>query len=210
MTSRPRRPLVRILLIRHGPSAASSPATRLDREGVVRWRAEYDAASIAPDGRPPLSLIERVAETGVAASSDLPRAAASAARLWPERSVLLSPLFREIPLRIPPLTRVRMPLAVWELGIHLQWGLDILSDRRLAPDDQQRVDAAAAWCEDTCRERESSFVLAIITHGVFRRALADRLMLNGWKRSSRRRRYAPWSVWTVERMGTSSRRLANG
>ena len=201
---------MRILLIRHGPSAASPPATRLDREGVVRWRIESDAVGIAPDARPPLALIERVAQIGVAASSDLPRAVVSAARLWPDRSVILSPLFREIPLRIPALPRVRMPLAGWELSIHLQWGLDILRDRGFTPDDQQRVEAAAAWCEDTCRDRESSFVVAIVTHGVFRRGLADRLVRNGWKRSTRRRSYAPWSVWTVERTDTSSRALASG
>jgi hypothetical protein len=42
--------------------------------------------------------------------------------------------------------------------------------------------------------------LAMVTHGVFRRALAHRLVTSGWRLSGLRR-YVPWSAWTLARSG---------
>lgn len=199
---------MRIVLIRHGPSAYSSPRGLLDRAAVERWRAAYDAASIAAHSPPPRALVDLVASADVAVASDLPRGIASASLLWPGRSVEYSSLFREIPLCIPELGRGRAPFAVWSLGIHVQWGLDIVRGRDVPAGDRQRVDEAATWCERTCSERGADAVLAIVTHGVFRRALAHRLVTAGWGLSGLRR-YVPWSAWTLTRSSAPSRPLAN-
>ena len=198
---------MRILLIRHGPSAHSAPPGLLDRAGVERWRAAYDSTGIASHSPPPQALVDRVAAADVALASDLPRAAASAARLWPGRCVECSPLFREIPLRIPTCGNVRAPFAIWSLAIHLQWGLDILSGRDLSATDRQRVAGAAAWCEDACRDHRADAVFALVTHGVFRRVLARQLVTHGWELSGARH-YDPWSVWTLTRRDAPSRPLA--
>jgi hypothetical protein len=167
---------------------------------VERWLVAYDVAGISSDKVPPPAVVDLVASVDVAVASDLPRCVASAARLWPERPIETSPLFREIPLRIPSFSRARMPLSVWSLCIHIQWALDIVSGRDLLEHDQQRVDEAAEWCERTCRQHGPDAVLAVITHGVFRRAIAQRLVKAGWQLGGSRR-YVPWSVWTVTHPG---------
>lgn len=97
---------MRILLIRHGPSAHSLPAwLPLNHSALERWRSDYDAAGILED-------------------------------------------------------------------------------------------ASASWCEQACRARATSSVVAVVTHGVFRRELARALKARGWKISGRRS-YAPWSIWEL-------------
>ena len=195
---------MRIVLIRHGPSAHPSARGLLNRADVERWRAAYDAAGIASHLPPPQPVLDLAVAADVAVASDLPRGIASAAQLWPGRAVTYSPLFREIPLRIPALGRVLAPFPVWSLAIHLQWGLDTLSGRDIPMGDRQRVDEAAAWCEHACEEHGADAVLAVVTHGAFRRALARRLVTTAWQLSGSRR-YAPWSVWTLARRDAPSR-----
>jgi hypothetical protein len=103
---------------------------------------------------------------------------------------------------------VRAPFAVWSLGIHLQWGLDIVQGRDVPTGDRDRVDEAATWCERTCSEYGAEAVLAVVTHGVFRRALAHRLLTSGWRLSGLRR-HVPWSTWTLARSFAASRPLAD-
>jgi broad specificity phosphatase PhoE len=116
---------MRVLLIRHGRSAHAPPGGLLDRAGVERWRAAYDEAGTASEDRPPAGLAREVARASVIATSDLPRAAASAAHLARGRAVTTSPLFREVPLPIPDWLPFRAPFTVWEALIHLRWGVDL-------------------------------------------------------------------------------------
>jgi broad specificity phosphatase PhoE len=186
-----RQPLVRILLIRHGPSAHSVPAwLPIDRAGIDQWRADYDAAGSAPDSRAPALTRARVEHADVVVASDLPRALASASLLWPGRPVIVSPLFRELPLHIPSLGRMRAPIPMWALLIHLRWMIDILRKR----ENRERAAEAADWCVQACRDCGPTAAVAIVTHGVFRRVLAQTLIAKGWTLRGRRS-YAPWSVW---------------
>lgn len=189
---------MRIVLIRHGPSACPSPQGLLDRSAVERWRTAYEAAGITPQEPPPRALTDLVTAADVAVASDVPRGVASASLLWPGRSVEYSALFREIPLRIPELGGVRLPFAVWSFGIHVQWGLDIVRGSDVGAGDGQRVADAAMWCDRACRDHGAHAVVAMVTHGVFRRALARRLVRIGWRLASSRR-YHPWSAWTLMR-----------
>src|SRR5215471_16868360 len=134
--------------------------------------------------------------------SDLPRAVASAAHLWKGRQIVTSPLFREAPLRIPSLGQLRAPLPLWALLIHLQWGVDILRQRDMTAEVRARSAAAAGWCLQACRDHGPRSVVAVVTHGVFRRALGGALIANGWRLRGRRS-YAPWSVWTLARLDAS-------
>lgn len=185
---------MQILLVRHGRSAHVADGRWLDRAGVARWREAYDAAAIADDDRPPAALVEAVRAADVIAASDLPRAVASARRLAPDRSPLVSPLLREEPLPIPRLGTLRASLAVWEALIHLRWGLDILR-RDASPGAEARARAAAAWCRAACGGTDRTLV--VVTHGVFRRLLARQLIADGWTLAPGRRSYARWSVWRL-------------
>src|SRR5262249_21900530 len=130
---------VRILLIRHGPSAHVWPTWRLtDRAGIDRWRVDYDAAGIAKDSSAPPWVHSQVANADVVAASDLPRAVESASHLWPERPIVTLPLFREAPIHIPSLVGIPAPLPLWALLIHLRWTLDTVRGRDLSAEDRSR------------------------------------------------------------------------
>lgn len=189
---------MRILLVRHGPSAHSATPAFADRAAVEQWLAGYDAAAIKPGASPPRATLDIVAEADVAVASDLPRAIASGAQLWPARSVESSPLFREIPLAIPALGGMRLPFALWPVLIHLRWGFDLLRGRDLDSAARARLDQAAEWCETTCEQHGQSATLAIVTHGVFRSALARELVRRGW-RLGPSRGYSVWGVWALTR-----------
>src|SRR5262249_26978672 len=120
-----------------------------------------------------------------------------------------SPLFREAPLRIPSLGRVRAPLALWALLIHLQWGLDVVRGLDVEDEVRSRRVEAANWCVRACRDHGPTSVVAVVTHGVFRRALAQALATTGWTMRGRRRSYAPWSMWELTPLDASVRPVAN-
>ena len=166
--------------------------------GVERWHVAYDEAGIAEDDRPPEALIDEVSHAGVIASSDLPRAVMSAAHLARGREVTISPLLREVPLPIPGSFPFRVPLAAWAALIHLRWGFD-LARRRGAPIEAiERARLAARWCGETCARDVDGGVLAVVTHGAFRRLLAQELLVHHWRAKPGRRSYAHWSVWRLE------------
>lgn len=187
---------MRVLLIRHGRSAYVHPGGLLDREGFQHWRTEYDAAGIARDDRPPENLVTEVALAAAVAASDLLRARASAALLAPRRAVIVSSLFREIPLPIPFWTAFRAPRAVWDTVSHVRWFLDIARGSEAPSGALEQARRASEWCRATCRrEQANGGSLAVVTHGSFRRLLAARLVADGWHREAGRRRYVHWSAW---------------
>ena len=189
---------MRLLLIRHGRSAHVHPGGLLDRAGVERWRDAYDEAGIADDSHPPPALVEDVARAHRLVASDLPRAIASASRLAPARDVVISPLFREVPLLIPRALPFRVPRGVWEAAIHLRWGVDLIRRRGAPLDAIDRARSAAEWCQEECGRCDSGAgTIAVVTHGVFRRMLLEVLMARGWREEASRRSYAHWSVWRL-------------
>jgi len=185
-----------LLLIRHGRSAHVHRGGLLGRDDVEGWRQAYDAAGVAHDSAPPAALMEEVARAHVLAASDLPRALASAERLAPGRSVDVSPLLREIPIRIP-MWSLRAPLPVWGALIHLRWALDIVRGTDQPPQALDQARGAAEWCRLACRQSVPEGTVAVITHGVFRRLLARELTGAGWQAEPGRRSYACWSVWRL-------------
>jgi hypothetical protein len=62
--------MARILLIRHGPSAHSLARGLLDRAGVAKWRAMYDAAGTADDASPPAGLFAKLSPATRIVASD--------------------------------------------------------------------------------------------------------------------------------------------
>lgn len=189
---------MRILLIRHGRTAHLHAGGLLDREGVLRWRTAYDAAGIATDDHPPPDVLAAVARADVLASSDLPRAEASAARLTASGRVRTSPLLREIPLPVPAMGPLRAPLAVWGVLITLAWGVDIIRGRDAGDDAIEQARLAAVWCRGVLVDVDKpDATIAVVTHGVFLRLLARQLVIAGWEHESTRRSYANWSVWPL-------------
>lgn len=166
---------------------------------MEEWRAGYDAAGVAADAVPPSELVHAVSRADRVIASDLPRAVESASRLCASRPFETSPLFREVPLRIPSLPDVRMTLAAWELLIHLQWGLDVLRGRDRPPEVARQLRAAARLCGTACRGGAEGATLVVVTHGVLRRLVATELSAEGWLLRGRRQTYACWGAWELTR-----------
>jgi broad specificity phosphatase PhoE len=142
-------------------------------------------------------LRELAAGMGRIVASDLPRAVESAALLAPHAAVDHSPLLRETPLPIPALGRVQLPLAMWGLLIGVRWLRDMrraARDTHVAP--RERSEQAAQWL-DALADAHGSVL--VVTHGAFRRYLADALESRGWRRASARRRFHHWSAWELTR-----------
>jgi broad specificity phosphatase PhoE len=185
----------KILLIRHGRSAHVSNGAWLSREGVLQWREAYDTAGIAPEESPPAAVLSAVARCDIIVSSDLPRALESAQRLAPGRTAARSPLLREAPQPVPYLPG-RFPLLVWNTLMTMIWGFRILQQRDASQAELARAADAVTWLESL---GQTGGTLAVVTHGVFRRLLANRFAQNGWNVPTKRRSYKWWSVWLAEK-----------
>lgn len=188
---------MRLLLIRHGPSAHPAPRGLLPREAVFSWRTQYDAAGIARGATPPPQVAQMLAGADRVVASDLPRAVESAARLAPDRDIAQHDCLRELHLRVPH-APTRLPFMGWGLAIHTAWMLDIARKRPRPDDEQHQVQRAVTLCESLADTHENG-VVAVVTHGVMRHTLAKALVTSGWARGPRHRGFSPWSVWEVAR-----------
>ncbi len=196
---------MRLLLIRHGRSAHVHSGEWLDRGALERWRDAYDRAGIADDDRPPAAVVDEVGRADMLVASDQARAIASAAHLAFGKEVTISRLFREERLPIPRGIPFSLPLSAWETLVHLRWFIDRALRRDAGPEALERATQAARWCHDGCRAPDGGErTIAIVTHGVFRRLLATRLIAEGWRLESGRLSYENWSVWRFSRHDTPS------
>ena len=185
----------RIILVRHGPSSHVHSGGLIDRAGVERWRDSYDSAGIQTHCRPPEALIDIAARATHIIASDLRRALGSAKKLAPDREIQVSGVFREAPLAVPNWP-TRLPLAAWAIFIHLGWIYRIVRGTDASDEQLARAAAAAELLADLATVDSTSLV---VTHGVFRRLLADQLRHRGWTAVGRVGGYRHWSAWTFAR-----------
>jgi broad specificity phosphatase PhoE len=181
----------RVVLVRHGPSAHIHRGA-LDRDGLQRWRDAYDAAGIVVDCEPPQSVIALAAEATHIIASDLPRAIESARRLAPQREIRVSELMREAPLPIPRWP-TRLPLTGWSAAIYVTWSYDRVRGADRTGEHWARAASAANWLAELGGIGDTALV---VTHGVFRRLLAEQLVALGWMATERRNGYRHWSTWS--------------
>lgn len=183
--------ITRIVLVRHGPSAHTRPNGLIDRAEVQKWRDSYDSAGIVGTGTPPAALVTLASEASHVIASDLRRAVQSAEQLAPGRELLVSKLLRESPLAVPSWP-TRLPFVAWGALIHLRWSYEMLRGIDEAEPDRDRARAAADWLSGIVASGQTAVV---VTHGVFRRMLAQQLVASGWASVSRHGGYSHWSTW---------------
>jgi hypothetical protein len=104
-------------------------------------------------------------------------------------------LLRETPLPFPAWLPFPLPVRAWDTIAHVHWTFQILRGIDISANDVARADRAIAWL--TSFTNANSVVA--VTHGVFRRTLAQRLHAGGWRALTGRRSYACWSVWSFVR-----------
>ena len=158
---------------------------------MLAWRDEYDLAGIVEVSRPPVELIQIAAEATHIVASDMRRAIASAERLAPHREIRVSPLFRETHLYVPRWP-TRLPLTAWEMLVHGSWNYRILRRTDATPSDRVQATQAADYLSDVVADGSTALV---VTHGVFRRLLAQHLVSLGWRSDGRTGGYDNWSYW---------------
>ena len=181
-----------IILVRHGPSAHIHSDWMIDHHGIQSWRSAYDLAGIQSNSQPPTQLLQIADSATHIIASDLLRCVASAERLAPQREIQKSELLREVPLRLPHWP-TRLPLIVWEFLIHVAWSYRIVRGIDSTEQDRTRAAAAAKWLGQIATNGSTALV---VTHGVFRRLLAQQLLLAGWTSIGRHGGYSNWSYWT--------------
>ena len=184
----------RIVLVRHGPSAHVAEARLLDRAALQQWRSAYDDAGIRPSELPPHALIAQAAAANHVIASDMRRAMESASRLAPGRSIQTSSLLRESPLAIPHWP-TRLPLVAWAMIINAAWSWRVLRGEEVSAAERARADDAAEWLANKVADGS---VAVVVTHGVFRRLVAQQLRVRGWTNVQRDGGYRPWSSWHLD------------
>ena len=185
----------RIALVRHARSAHAHSGW-VDARGFRAWRAAYEAAGIAGDERPPAELERLTAGEVLVATSDAPRAVATARLLAPGRAPLVSPLLRELDLEGPDLGPVRLPLLAWAVAVGARNAALRLRGHARSAAESARARDAASWLEELAG---SNATIVAVTHASIRRLLSGELERRGWLPEPGRRTLAPWSVHAFRR-----------
>jgi len=180
-----------IHLVRYGHSAHVHDRRWMHADGVRNYETAYNLAGIRDDDAPPLELMALADQAKVVAASDLPRAIASARRIAPDRDLAICPLLREIELKPQRWIPVRLPIEVWDAFSHVQWSYRLL--RGTDHEFVRRASEAADWLVE---KAAAGATVVAVTHGGFRRIVADRLAARGWRPAPGRRSYANWSTWS--------------
>ena len=165
----------------------------VDAVGFKRWRDVHDDAGLDPTDSVPGGVLSVVAKSEVIVCSDLRRSVESAHRIAPSRIIVQTALLRESNLPIPSWLPIRLPVAAWDALIHIQWGVQILQRADTSIDDLRRAEQVLTWLGN---QEQFNGAVAVVTHGVFRRILANRAVKLGWTELTRRRSYKYWSVWS--------------
>jgi broad specificity phosphatase PhoE len=185
----------RIALVRHARSSHVH-AGWISASGFRAWREGYEAAGMREDERVPAPLEQLVSRAGLVLSSDAPRAEASARMLAGEREVVVSPLLGELDLEAPALGGVRMPLGAWAVAVGGQTLFRRIAGQYPSAAEAARIEKAAGWLQELARDHA---LIVAVTHAMFRRRLAARLVQAGWRPEPGRRSVQPWSAWLLRR-----------
>lgn len=183
----------RILLVRHGRSAHNTRGWHA-AAGVAQWMKHYDSAGLLDGELPPASLVELAGAADVIVASDLPRAAASALLLAPDRAITSSALLREADMPVPPMWNVRLPLMAWSLLIGSNWALGRRRGVIPSPALRQQARDAAVMLSNIAGDEQ---VVLAMTHATIRSLIAEALESTGWKREPGGERFAHWGAWSL-------------
>lgn len=154
-------------VMRHGrPDVPHNPVF-MDRDQFNQFLDAYDEAGISEVER--LRLITCYADyprPDIVVASDLPRALATAHLFARGRDVIVSPLLREIPVRLPaPTTRFlrgRWPQEVWWSYLRYHWFLDQEPEGKTL--STRRARAAIQLVKDA---RAPGTRMAVVSHAGF-------------------------------------------
>lgn len=168
---------MQIVLIRHGKPADVN-TQRITGYDIGRWVRHYNTRGITKETRPPKLVRELAATTNYLVTSDLPRAAESAAWIAESREVRSDPELREAGLPESLQLPIRLPPAVWLVLARVAWWFDWCNSEETIQMTRRRADRTANRLIELAAEYGS---VMVVGHGTFNRFLAAQLRRHGWR-----------------------------
>lgn len=159
---------MRLGLLRHFPVAEPFPTGWRTASELQRWRERYEAAPIRSG---PFDLGPRPWNACV--SSDLPRARATAAVVFPGRSEP-QPWLREVEFAEFPTGALRLPVRVWKWVYQLSWALGHSAQRASREVFRERVRRAADHLDALDTDT------LVVSHAGLMHYLSRELRRRGW------------------------------
>lgn len=185
----------RIITARHGRPDLARDA-RITARDYGEWWTRYDASGLAPDERPPASLIQLAQSAQTVLSSTLPRAMETARKAaGADREIPADPIFIEAPLPPPPAPDfIRLRPGQWGVVSRTLWIAGF------APEGVENHWQCWARVRRIVRRLETHAEdgdVLLCAHGYLNWMIDQRLRRDGWRRVERegRNRYWSWRVY---------------
>jgi len=141
------------------------------------WVAEYNAAGIDEDCRPPGCAIEQANRCAFVVCSSLPRSLESAKALGVENIGAGESMFREMDMPYANWPSPRLPLLVWSVLFRLMWALGYSANAESFKQARQRARA----CGERLAELASRHgTVLLVGHGSLNWFIARHLKRMGW------------------------------
>lgn len=185
----------RIITARHGRPNVTRDV-RITAAEFGAWWAQYDESGLAPDEKPPQSLIDIAGKAATVLSSTLPRAIETARHATRgEKDVPADPMFVEAPLPPPPVPFLKLSPTTWSVISRSFWFLGY------APDGVESH--GEAWTRvgdivDRLVEQSTKGDVLLCAHGYLNWMIDRRLRASGWRRAGREGGNHYWSWRTYE------------
>lgn len=184
----------RIITARHGRPDLSRDVTITAKE-YGDWWAQYDLSGLAPDERPPKSLVSLAQGAQTVLSSTLPRAMETAAKaVVSARDIPADPIFVEAPLPPPPAPGfLKLRPGQWGVVSRVCWILGYAPEGvENHGQTWERVAKIAARLEAHAQNGD----VLLCAHGYLNWMIDRRLRRDGWARTERDGGNHYWS-WRI-------------
>ncbi len=162
-----------IILMRHGKP--DHPVSgRFTAQALTAWCEGYDRADICD--YPPMRSMTIARQASVIASSPLPRARSSLARLGLQPHAV-DEVFSEVAIPTLPFERLHLPLNVWLALLRVLWLCGYAGRVESVQHARQRAQQAA----DKLIALSQQGTVLLVGHGIMNKLIARELRKRGWQ-----------------------------
>lgn len=157
------------------------------------WVAEYNAAGIDIECRPPQSTIDQAARCKFVVCSSLPRSLDSAKALGIENIDVCESMFREMDMPYAQSHFPRLSLLAWTVIFRLMWLVGFSANAESFREGKKRANRCAERLMELASEHGT---VLLVGHGSLNWLIARHLKSKGWSGAKKSpRRYWEFSVY---------------
>lgn len=171
----------RIVLVRHGPVALRERRW-ITAAQVREWIARYDDADLSHAVAVPSAVLAMAADCGALVASPLRRSRQSAARLAPDRDVLVHEVFAEAGLPVPEWPWLTLPIPAWAALLRVGWYLGWSAGGESRRGAVERAGRAADLLQQLS-DRHGTVMH--VGHGILLTHIGSQLAARGWRTTDR-------------------------